>query len=270
MRLHSLLSFSVMSLCCVSQIAAQDDSTGSDLPIQIDEQLQKKVDDYITPMVDANLFGGSILLSRDGQIVARKSYGAANEASGEKNTPRTKFKLMSTSKTFTAVAIMTLVQDGKLTMDDAIGEFLEGCPAAWKTVTIRQLLSHTSNIPNLAMAWGVSCFQVDDFGLKNWKVFAPQHLDSTLTVFPQDQSRYSNFNYVLLGLVIESTSGQPYQDYIRQHVLKPAGTEPDRFRERQDSTGFVHRLLSRSERGLENQPTEHVHDPGRGRVVFYR
>ena len=229
MRAQPILRLCITSLYCLSRIAVGDDSTSADLPLRIDAQLQQQVDDYVTPMVDAGLFAGSVLMSRDGHVVVRNSYGLADRDSGEENTPQTKFKLMSTSKTFTAVAVMTLIESEKLSMDDSVGEFLHACPPAWKSVTVRQLLSHTSNVPNVAMAWGNSTEVVGDVGMGNWKAFAPRQHDSTLTEFPQNRSIYSNFNYVLLGLIIESVSGQSYEDYVRQNVLQRAGLKQTGF-----------------------------------------
>ena len=112
------------------------------------QQIAAKIDEYMNAAVQINRFSGSILVARDGQPIVSKGYGMANYELDVPNTPQTVFRLGSLTKQFTATAIMMLQERGKLNVNDSICKFLSDCPAAWQPITIRNLLTHTSGIPN--------------------------------------------------------------------------------------------------------------------------
>jgi CubicO group peptidase (beta-lactamase class C family) len=184
--------------------------------------LAAKVDAYVKPLVDLGLFSGTVLVARGGDVLVEKAYGPADVASGIANTTSTQYKLMSVTKCITAVGVMRLVQAGRIGLEDPVAKHLPDWPAGWKDVTVHQLLDHTSGIPNLEVAWAAAARQSAERGLTLWKAQAPQLGQQALASTPGARSRYSNFNHVLLGLLIEAASGKPYPSYMKAAVFDRA------------------------------------------------
>ncbi len=175
---------------------------------------------YMDARLKVSKFSGTVLVAKDGQVLFAKGYGFANIEHEVPNTVKTKFRLASVSKQFVATGIMILEGEGKLEVDDPLKRHLPDCPKAWADLTIHQLLSHTSGVPeNLRVA------------LFKGQWPQPIDLDSILSVVkdrpldfkPGEKFSYSNTGYVLLGLVIEKLSGQGYGEFLRDRIFKPLG-----------------------------------------------
>lgn len=136
-------------------------------------------------------------------------------------TPESVFRIGSTTKPFTAAAVLQLVEGGKIGLDEPIRSYLDSIPAAWSGITVRQLLNHTSGIHDYV--------QVNGFarGPARLDLTPPQLVDlvrdTPLDFPPGTRFNYSNTGYVLLGMIIEHVSGVPYSDYVRDHLLRPLG-----------------------------------------------
>lgn len=171
----------------------------------------------------ADVFSGTFLLAKDGRILAKGAVGQASKRFDVPNRIDTKFNLGSMNKMFTAVAVVQLVEKGKLALDDPISKHLdaEWLPAVDKDkVRIAHLLTHTSGLGSYFnqryMESSRQLFrQVDDY--------KPLVEEETLAFEPGTDRRYSNTGMLILGAVIESASGQDYFDYVREHIYKPAG-----------------------------------------------
>ena len=162
----------------------------------------QSVDELFKPVVGGKSPGASVAVLRDGQVVLMKAYGMANVEKGIPNSPATIFRLASVTKTFTAIAVLQLVESGKLKLDDALSKYVPDFPNGEK-IQISQLLSHTAGVPDF-----ISLEEAGRRGLE----FAPgTRID------------YSNNGYHLLGKVIERVSGQPWDEYLKQHVFTPLG-----------------------------------------------
>jgi CubicO group peptidase (beta-lactamase class C family) len=183
--------------------------------------IAREIDAYMRAAVQYDQFSGSILVARDGVPLFSRGYGMANYELGAPNTPQTVFRIASLTKQFTAAAIMHLQERGRLHVTDSICSYLDDCPDAWRAITIRHLLSHTSGIQNFSSLpdWderlSVQLYEPTEFvdlfrGL-------PLHFE------PGTDFRYSNSGYFLLGLIIERASGQSYQDYLQDHIFRPLG-----------------------------------------------
>lgn len=165
-------------------------------------------------------FNGSVLIGRKGQVLLRRDYGMASFENGVPITSKTRFKLFSTTKHFTATAIMLLEDQGKLAVSDPLGKFFPEFPAEWQSVTIRQLLTHSSGIPDftetlLGVAMPTQAGSV---------VEAAKALkDKALTTPAGERFAYSNAGYTILGGVVERASGTPYERYVVDHILVPSG-----------------------------------------------
>lgn len=191
--------------------------------------LTARVEAYLQPLVRMNLFAGSVLVAQGGRVLLQKGYGSADVAAGTANSPSTRFKLMSTSKTVTAVATLRLVQQGRLALRDPVGKHLGDWPAAWREVTVHDLLDHTSGIPNLETAWTQAERTAKVRGLPAWPAFLATLQPPPLASRPGTAAAYSNFNFELLGLVVERVGGQPFRSFVQREVLEPAGMRDTGF-----------------------------------------
>jgi CubicO group peptidase (beta-lactamase class C family) len=160
-------------------------------------------------------FMGMVAVARDHQLVFQRGYGYANLDSKTPFTLDTRFRIGSLTKQFTAAAILLLQEDGKLKTSDPISRFYPNSPAAWSKITLRNLLTHTSGIPDV------------DFGLvsKN-SLHTPEDLmkgipEKPLEFQPGSQAEYTNVNYMLLGLVIERAGGKPYCEFLQKRIFNP-------------------------------------------------
>jgi CubicO group peptidase (beta-lactamase class C family) len=191
--------------------------------------LGARIDAYVKPLVELGLFSGAVLVAKDGRILVEAAYGEADVEASRANDASTGFKLMSVSKSLTAVAVLRLAQEGKLDLEEAAGKRLPDWPLAWREVTVRQLLDHTSGIANLEAEWAAAARQGTERGLKVWAELAPSLARASLATPPGTRFGYSNFNYVLLGLVVEAATGRPYPEVLRSTVLEPAGMKKTGF-----------------------------------------
>lgn len=179
-----------------------------------------QVDTMLNQLVEANQFSGSVLIAQAGQVLVSKGYGLADQAKNLPNTPQTKFRLGSLTKQFTAVAILMLQAQGVLDVQDSICNYLPNCPPAWQTITIHHLLTHTAGLPNFT--------DFPDYETSKQRATTPEQTisrfqDKPLDFEPGEGWNYSNSGYIVLGLIIEQASGQPYADFLQTHIFTPLG-----------------------------------------------
>jgi CubicO group peptidase (beta-lactamase class C family) len=167
-------------------------------------------------------FSGVVLIGRDDAIEAEAAFGLADQLSGRRNTVDTRFNLGSINKTFTAVAIAQLVQQGRLSLDDALAKHVPDYPnqAAAGRITIRDLLTHRS---------GVAQFMRAEFGDASVAEMVKRVGVEPQVFEPGARQEYSNGGYVVLGRVIEVVSGKPYSAYVNDHIYRPAGMTASGF-----------------------------------------
>lgn len=165
-------------------------------------------------------FSGEVAVARRGRIVFARGYGLANRARGRKVTLDTAFNLASMGKMFTGVAAARLVQSGKLRFGDRIGKYLPGLPARMRSITVAQLLDHTSGLGDFFADPGYAQLRSR---LTTLKAYLPLVRHESLLFEPGTRWSYSNSGFLLAGLVIEKASGERYDTYVAQHVWRPAG-----------------------------------------------
>jgi CubicO group peptidase (beta-lactamase class C family) len=183
-----------------------------------DDDVQGKIQQYLQACVDVEQLMGAVLVMRDNRELVAGGFGFANVEHQVPNTRKTKFRLGSITKQFTAMAIMILAEQGKLTLDDPIQKHLEGSPDAWKDVTIHHLLSHTSAIPNFTA--------FPDYTAKMTLPATPLQIidrfkDKPLEFMPGEQFAYSNSGYIVLGALIEKASGKSYEQFLKEAIFEP-------------------------------------------------
>ncbi len=164
---------------------------------------------------------GALLVAQNGRVLLDWRGGLADRAAKTPVDAQTRFRLASSNKMFTAVAILQLVQAGRLRLDDTIGKHLPDYPnrSVAETVTVRQLLTHTS---------GLGDFFGDDFdtysaSLKTLDDYVQRFAKDAPQFTPGSQDGYSNYGFIVLGRIIEAISGQSYYAYLDEHILLPAG-----------------------------------------------
>lgn len=166
-------------------------------------------------------FSGSVLLIRDGEVFLNKGYGLADRERKIPNTPDTIFALGSTPIDFTHVAILQLLDAGKLDLDDPVSRFFDDIPADKQAITINHLRTGRSGLPDFQSIPGVD---VDpDHSPLTLGELVQRFRDARLLFEPGTDDEHSHFAWSLLGAIVEVASGQSYQSYIQDHVLDPAG-----------------------------------------------
>lgn len=182
------------------------------------QDLTPKFNEYLDALVKQSRFTGAALVARDGKVIFSKGCGLANVELDVPNTPQTKFRLGSVTKQFTATAILLLQERGKLSVQDPICKYVEGCPAAWNEVTIHHLLSHTGGIPNFT--------NFPDYLPKMMmpvtaKEMIARFKDKPLDFKPGEKWSYSNSGYFLLGYIIEKVAGESYESFVQKNIFEP-------------------------------------------------
>jgi CubicO group peptidase (beta-lactamase class C family) len=183
-------------------------------------KLFEREDAYIRAETANHFFRGAVLVGIDGKIVFEKAYGLGDEEWDAENTVHTKFRIASLTKQFTAVCILLLQERGRLNVHDPMSRYLSGLPTAWQAITIHQLLTHTSGIPNSTE--NSQNTESDRTGATPEQLIAPV-ADKPLDFPPGTNWKYSNTGYVLLGMIVEKISGQSYADFLRTNIFEPLG-----------------------------------------------
>jgi CubicO group peptidase (beta-lactamase class C family) len=164
---------------------------------------------------------GCVLLAKGGKIILAKGYGLANVELNVANTPKTKFRLGSITKQFTAAAILQLQEKGKLRVGDPISKYVPGGPAAWNGITIHHLLTHTSGIPSYTDEAGYEAHMRERAGAP--LDFIKRFRDLPLEFKPGERFHYDNSGYFLLGVIVEQVSGVTYENYLQKNIFERLG-----------------------------------------------
>ncbi len=164
--------------------------------------------------------GGVVLVARGDRILHHRAFGMANLEWNAPMTTDALFSIASMTKQFTAVAVLQLVEQGRLSLADTVGRFLPGYPTPIKAVTIEQLLTHTSGIANARNAG--SLLAAGRGWLSAEQVMAT-FKDQPLDFAPGSRWSYSNAGYQLLGYIVEKVVGEPFPEYLERTLLAPAG-----------------------------------------------
>lgn len=200
--LLTIFFFQTMHLPLSSQAAAQSLETND-------------IDEFVMNYIKRNgLPGASIVVVKDGQVVYKNGYG--HDSNGEPLTEKSLMRIASVSKSFTAFAVLQLVDEGKIKLDDPVVNYVPKLTiddSRWDQVTIRQLLSHTSGIPNPTIVSPTNNLKAGVDRLHDWKLQSQ----------PGDKYAYSNANYWILAQLVEEISGMEFSQYLKQKIFTPLG-----------------------------------------------
>jgi len=189
--------------------------------------LTEKVDAFVREKMSANRIPGlSLAVVRDGKIVYSKGYGMANLELSTPTTEKTALAIYSITKTFTGVATMMLVEEGKVSLEDPISKHLPNLPTAWSQVTVRHLLSHTSGIHDFCEIPNNPCERTGGYTQAEViKLMADYPLD-----FPSGERwEYNNMGFYLLGMLIEKVSGKTYGQFLQERIFALLDMRDTRF-----------------------------------------
>jgi CubicO group peptidase (beta-lactamase class C family) len=168
----------------------------------------------------ATQFSGVVLIARGDDILLEQGYGFADHENRSPMAANAILRLGSLTKPITASAILVAVREGRLALSDRICDSLPTCPASWRAVTIRHLLSHTSGIRD--HFGDLAAVPVEATGAEVARVLGGL-ADEALVSEPGVGYTYSNFNYILLGIALERAYGEPWESVLRRTVLAPTG-----------------------------------------------
>ncbi|HXZ31463.1 MAG TPA: serine hydrolase domain-containing protein [Terriglobales bacterium] len=181
------------------------------------------VNEYIrSEMLRQHVPGLSLLVSRAGNIVRAQGYGLSNVELQVPVKPETVFQSGSVGKQFTATAVMMLVEEGKIGLDDPVTKYLKGGPTTWNQVTIRELLSHTAGLTDYPKDFD---FRRDYTEAQLLKIVEGIPLAFT----PGTKWSYSNLGYLTLGIVIHQVTGRFYGEFLREQIFQPLGMSTTRI-----------------------------------------
>ena len=185
----------------------------------VDTAQQARVDALFTAFAEPGAPGAAVVVARGDSIVFARGYGLADVEHGIGVMTSTSFRLASVTKQFTAAAILTLAEAGKLRLDDRVEDVLDDVPVYAHDVCVRHLLAHTSGIPDYEVLLGSD----DGPQLKDRDVLTLLHRAKKLYFPPGTSWRYSNSGYALLALIVERVSGESFAQYLRHRVFDRAG-----------------------------------------------
>ena len=177
-----------------------------------DALIASHVNDLLMHEVTHQHFSGSLLLAHHDKVLLRKGYSMADWSKQVPNTPHTRFYLGSTTKQFTAMAILILQELSKLQVHDPICSYIAPCPRPWQQVTLHELLTHTSGIPE---------FDHTDVSNASPQSWINDFNDVPLGFAPGSEFSYCNVCHQVLGYVVEKVSGEPYCTFLQQTIFGP-------------------------------------------------
>jgi CubicO group peptidase (beta-lactamase class C family) len=207
-------------------------------------QIDAAIGQYYKP----NEPGAVVLVAKNGKTVYRKAWGLADVARGTPMTADMQLRLGSITKQFTSTAILMLVDEGKIRLDDDITRFLPDYPTRGKRITVDQLLNHTSGIASYTGRPGFMEHIKEDMPVSAMiDTFKNEPLDFE----PGSRYKYNNSGYFLLGAIIEKVSGQPYADFLAQRIFQPLGMNDTAYEGREHGKAIRAAGHSRSASGFE-------------------
>jgi CubicO group peptidase (beta-lactamase class C family) len=221
----NVLAASAVAACLVSVGAPQLAGAQSTDPAAryVDQILSRYQGPNPTP-------GCAVGVVRDGALAFASGYGYADLEHAVRITPRTSFYLASLSKQFTAMSIVLLEQDGKLTLDDDIRQWIELSDSITQRISIRHLLSHTSGLNDYFTLLALQGWSSDEPWTET-QLLDLVRRQPRLSARPGDQFLYSNTGYALLGVIVRRVSGMPLREFAARRIFTPLGMTSTRFRD---------------------------------------
>lgn len=232
MRLFLIALACVITVCfCTDSfvapilLARQPQLSPTACPVSVD-----KLDLYVRAQMQAqHLPGLSLAVVKDGKVARSQAYGLANLELQVPATTQTVYEIGSISKQIAANAIMLLVEEGKVRLDDPIAKYIDGTPPAWSAITVRHVVTHTA---------GLADFDSGNIGFSYRREYTPAEFIELVAKQPLQFTPGERWNYTnafpLLGMVVERASGQPYMTFVERRIFAPLRLSSMRFKKAQE------------------------------------
>ena len=207
-------------------------------------------------------FNGIVLVARDGEVILEKPYGYANEEWGVKVDRHTKFRLASVTKQFTALLILQLAEEGKLSLEDTISDHLPWYREdTGSRITIHHLLTHTSGIPNYSAFSGFfSGPSRMNYGMRE---FVEEYCSNDLDFEPGERYSYCNSGYYILGAILEEIEGKSWEDVVQERIAQRGGMP--------DTGAYTHtRMMPRRAQGYRRDSNGSLQPTGYQDMTIWR
>ena len=177
---------------------------------------EAKIDALLNNNFNSNTTGATVLITKKGKTIYRKAFGLANLELGIKMRPENVFEIGSMTKQFTAISILMLVEQGKISLQDEITKYIPDYPTHGQKITIHHLLNHTSGIKSYT-----SMRKLFDIARNDMKPLELIHFfkDEPVDFNPGEQYKYNNSAYIILGYIIEKTSKISYAEYVQKNIF---------------------------------------------------
>ncbi len=179
----------------------------------------QKIDSLLNDLYAKEKINGNFLIAEKGEVIYSRSFGMANEETKEKLTEESVFELASTSKAFTAMAIVMLKEQGKLKLEDDITKYIPAL-SHYKGISVRNLLHHTGGLPDY-MGLMDSVYDKSRIAVNNDIITVFSKHKPAIAFTPNAKWEYSNTGYALLASIIEKASGMSYGAYLEKNIFKP-------------------------------------------------
>ena len=210
-----------------------------------------EVDDYVRgEMRRRHIPAAAVLVMRDGRVLKQKAYGLASVELGVNASEETLFQIASITKTFTAVGIMSLVEQGKFSLDDSVRKLLPNLPASWGGVKVRHLLAHTSGLPDVSLGDDTDEV-IAETRPEALKKLARMPFNSR----PGAKWSYNETGYVLLGMIIEKVTGLAYEEFMARRFFRPLGMTRTVFGDDRAVVAGRASMYTRYERQSDSAPS---------------
>lgn len=187
------------------------------------QQLKQRLEDYIEYCYQKGYFNGTWLVYKDGQVISKGARGIAHPYDQYALKTESVFDLASVSKQFTAAAVLLLRDRGALSLDEPLKKYLPQLP--YRGICIKNILNHTSGLPDPGM-WAIEKAQEEGAAPSNrfnYRFYC--EAGKPLLFEPGTQYSYSNGAYTLAALLVETVSGKPFRDFLREEIFRPSGME---------------------------------------------
>ncbi|MBS1512808.1 MAG: beta-lactamase family protein [Bacteroidetes bacterium] len=201
------------------------------------KKLSKNLDELIPKRLTEIAPGCVVMIVKDDKVVYKKAFGLANTELNIPMQPNMLFRTGSMGKQYTAIAVLQLVEQGKIGLQDSVQKYIKDFPAKGYTITIENLLTNTSGIKDYLSEISNPSKQKETYTPKDGVDYIK---DEPLNFKPGSEYRYSNSNYYLLGYIIETVTGKTFESYLKENVLDKADLK---------NTFYIH-----SENNIPNMP----------------
>ncbi len=188
--------------------------------ISFSQSLSEKLSQYFEAAQKAEIFNGSVMVAKGGNVLINKGFGFKNADAKTLNDSNTIYQIGSVTKQFTSTIILKLAEQGKLSLNDKLSKYFPDLPYA-KEITIENLLTHTSGIYNYTN--DTSFMQHDVEKAVSQQKIISMFKDKPLEFTPGSKFSYSNSGYMLLGYIIEKVTGKKYEKVVRENIFNPLG-----------------------------------------------